>query len=301
MKSIAVWPFRTAYAPRVVATHWTILEQGVPVPLPEIMPGLDYGSMLEVRRTVRIDIDRFRVDCGLPSNAELALSASWHSSGTALRRLISRSSLPSTGDGAEFEIVGQIPADAISQQVALHSRIVLARALTHDDPTVARHAGSVLWEHTHKVMLDTATSMFPVELVDFEGSAWAQPDAGWFLSWNVFELERPFLGSVQLYVNSKHPEVAKAVTGFAQTRDAIVVRQAIHFDVARSLILGALHDSEFMQRANEYPADSVGRVIRDLIQRLWPGEEMPGLRSTAETSPEHFNAELQARLQVFRS
>ncbi|MES2187193.1 MAG: hypothetical protein V4505_21775 [Pseudomonadota bacterium] len=301
MKSVVIWPFRIASAGRVATTPWTTFEQGGFVPLPEVVPGLDYSSVLEVRRTVRIDVDGLRADCGLPGDAELALSTSWHSAGTALRRPISNMPLPCTGAKVEVEVAGQVSADAIAQYLTLHTKVVLARALIHDDRTVARYPGSALWEDLQKVTLDSVTSLFPVELVDLPGSAWAQPDAGWILSWNTYELERPFLGSVRLYVNSKHTEVAKAVVGPVLTRDAQVMRQAIYFDVARSLVLGSLHDSEFILRSDEYPPDSIGRVVRDIIQRLWPGEELSGLRSTAETSPEHFNAELQARLGIFRT
>lgn len=301
MKSIVIWPFRVASAERISATPWTILAQGAVVPLPELLPGPEYGSTLDVRRTVRINVDRLRVDCGLPGDAELTLAASWHSAGTALRRQFSNTPLPKTGAAVEVEVTGLVPADAITQYLALRTRIVLARQLTHNDRTIARHAGSALWEDLHKVALDSLTSLFPVELVDLAGSAWAQPDAGWFLSWNTFELERPFLGSVRLYVNSNHPVVAKAVVGAAVTPDAAVIRQAIYFDVARSLVLGVLNDSDFMQRAEEYPADSVGRVVLDIIRRLWPVEVLSGVKNLAESSPEHFNAELQARLGIFRS
>lgn len=303
MRSVVIWPFRVASAERVTTTPWATLEHGATVPLPEFFDGLDYGSTLDVRRTVRIDIDALRADCGLPSNADLALAASWHSAGTALRRPFFNVALPvpHVSGAVEFEVAGQVPANAIAQYLTLHTKIVLARSLTHNDRTVARHVGSTVWEDLHKVTLDSKTSLFPVELVDLPGSAWAQPDAGWFLSWNTFELERPFLGSVRLYVNSKHPEVAKAVVGPVLTRDALVIRQSIYFDVARSLVLGVLNDSDFMQRADEYPPDSVGRVVRSIIERLWPSEALSGLKSLAETSPEHFNAELQARLRIFRS
>lgn len=300
MKSVVIWPFRVASMQRVTLTPWTTVDKGAAIPLPESLAGLDYGAALEVRRTARIDIAGLRADCGLPDNVELALAVSWHSAGTALRRPMFKALLPSTPDPVEVEVVGQVPTDAIAQHLALHTKVVLAQPLTHDDRTVARHSGSAFWEDFYKLTLDPVTSLFPVELVDLPSSGWAEPDAGWFLSWSTFDLERPFLGSVRLFVNFRHTEVAKAVTGPALTREAWAMRQTIYFDVARSLVLGVLHDSDFMQRKGEYPADSVGRVVRDIIERLWPSEELFGLKNLAESSPEHFNAELQARLGIFR-
>jgi len=300
MKSVVIWPFRVATAERVVATPWMTVEKGAAVPLPESLVGLDFGTALEVRRTVRIDIDGLRADCGLPASAELALAISWHSAGTALRRPMFNTLLSSGSGPVDVEVAGEVPTDAIAQHLALHTKVMLARPLTYDDRTVARHAGSAFWEDLYKVTLDPVTSLFPVELVDLPSSGWAEPNAGWFLSWSTFDLDRPFLGSVRLFINSKHTEVARAVIGPALTRDAWIMRQAIYFDVARALVLGVLHDSDFMQRRGEYPADSVGRVVRDIIGRLWPSEELSGLKNLAESSPEHFNAELQARLEIFR-
>ncbi|HEX6705326.1 MAG TPA: hypothetical protein VF169_11250 [Albitalea sp.] len=300
MKSIVVSPFRTADTDRVTAAPWMTIADGSLIPLPQVVDGMDYTTTLELRREVRVDVDGIRADCGLPPGAELILSVSWHSAGTALRRPLFNSQLPVDSGSVGVSVAGQVAADAIAGHLTLRTRILLARALCHEEAMVARHAGSELWAENHRVALDSVTSLFPVELVDLSGAIWAQPDAGWILSWNTYELDKPFLGSVRLYVNSNHAPVARAVVGPALTRDAAVLRQAIYFDVARSLILGALNDSEFIQRAEDYPPDSTGRVVRDMIQRLWRGETLAGLKNTAETSPDHFNAELQARLEIFK-
>ncbi|MGA4814640.1 hypothetical protein ACPA9J_01200 [Pseudomonas aeruginosa] len=90
-------------------------------------------------------------------------------------------------------------------------------------------------------------------------------------------LEQPFLGSVRLFINAAHLRVVRAVSGDAPTAEASAIRSTIYFDVAKSLILGALASEEFLERHGDYGEGSCGSVIFTMIQMLFPGDGLSGL------------------------
>jgi hypothetical protein len=183
--------------------------------------------------------------------------------------------------------------------VIVQTSVILPVSLKPESSLTAHLAGSVLYEEKETLRLDARSSMFPAEALDFGETLWAPADAGWQLSWNPLALEQPFLGSVRLLVNSRHSRVSGAVGSSAPTPEDKAIQETIYFDVARSLILGALAEDEFIERGGQYPEGSCGRAIYSLIQLLFPGDPLLGLKGAAIQHPEHFGAELQARLRSF--
>jgi hypothetical protein len=198
-------------------------------------------------------------------------------------------------------LAGEISGGEIAGMVHIDTTIVVARSNDQAGPLAARQAGSVLLHERQTIQLDSSASFFPVEIVDFSAGHWANPDAGWRLSWNSFALEQPFLGSVRLFINASHTRVVHAVSGESPTGDCIVIRSAIYFDVARTLVLGALGSDEFVERDGDYGDGSCGKVIYALIQMLFPGDALGGLASAASERADHFNTDLQGRLRLFWS
>ncbi len=168
-------------------------------------------------------------------------------------------------------------------------------------PLSAQHAGAVLLQERQTIQLDTPHSLFPVEVVDFNHGYWANPEAGWRLSWNVCALDQPFLGSVRLFINAAHPRVVHAVSGETPNSEASAIRSAIYFDTARALVLGALANEDFLERDGDFAEGSCGRIIYAMIQMLFPGDGVAGLAAAANQRPDYFNTDLQARLRLFWS
>lgn len=299
MKVAVAPPFRTADPGRVKCGPWMGPLEPEPVPLAEAITGLDYTSVLSIQRAVEIDIAGLLADCYLPSDAQLTLSASWMAGGTHLKRSLASIKLPVANAPVTLILGGNVPADAASGLLTLETKIALSVLMQNGNPLAARLPGSVVWIDAQSVSLDGATSFFPVQVADFGQAAWSRPDAGWCLLGSPMDMQKPFLGSVKLLINSRHVRIAQAVTGPASSRESQAIRSAIYFDVARSLILGALGDDEFIERDGDYPPESCGKVVNDLIRTMFPHDSLPGLRNAATATPEQFGADLQAALRVF--
>ncbi|AOJ87579.1 hypothetical protein WS87_13320 [Burkholderia sp. MSMB0856] len=272
-----------------------------PAFLAPVLPGLDYNSVLRLRREVIIDTAGLRADCNFSNDVPLLAAASWSSTGTMLRRSIARVPIADDGGTCIVELAGEIAGSDIAG--ALHIDTTIVTACRHDSPAplAARHAGAVLLQERQTIQLDTSQSLFPVEVVDFSKGYWANRDAGWRLSWNVLALDQPFLGSVRLLINAAHPRVVHAVSGDAPNAEASAIRSAIYFDTAKALILGTLASEDFIERNGDYAEGSCGRVVYTMIQMLFPGDSIGGLAAAANQRPDHFGTDLQGRLRLFWS
>jgi hypothetical protein len=299
MRTATAVPYRRAASNRVTAAQWEVVSTDPPTPLAPILSGLDYSSVLRLRREVIVDLAGLRTDCGLSSNVPLLLAATWSSGGTMLRRSLGRVELPADDDACLLEIVGEISGGDIADTLHIDTIILTSKVHEGAPSLAARLAGSVLLQERQTVQLDTSISFFPVEVVDFNSGVWANPAAGWRLSWNPFALEQPFLGSVRLLVNAAHPRVAHAVSGEAPTAEATAIRSAIYFDVARALVLGSLASEDFVDREGDYSDGTCGKVVYTLLQMLFPGDSMRGLAIAATQRADHFCTDLQGRLRVF--
>jgi hypothetical protein len=301
MKAAIAVPYKRAKSDRFTAGPWELWLAESPSPLPLVLSGLDYGSVLKLRREVIIDVPGLRSDCGLANDVRLLVAASWSSTGTSLRRSLVKADLSGDDDTCLVKLTGDISGGDIAGTLHIETSVILAHSQNSDEPLAARRAGSVLLHERQSVQMDPATSFFPVEVVDFRNGLLGSPESGWRLSWNIFDLEQPFLGSVRLLINAAHPRVVGAVSGEAPSTEASAIRSAIYFDVARGLVLGALANEEFVGRNGDYVDGSCGRVVYTLIQMLFPGDALPGLAATASQRKDYFNTDLQGRLRIFWS
>jgi len=301
MKTATAVPYKRAASQRLTAGQWEVVTTEQPSPLPLVLPGLDYGSLLRLRREVVIDAPGLRADCGLANEVSILAAATWSSPGTMLRRSLASIAITDNESTCLIELSGEVAGSDIASILHIDTAIVTASQPNSCAPLTAQHAGAVLLQERHTIQLNSSHSFFPVEVVDFSKGHWANPEAGWRLSWNVFALDQPFLGSVRLLINAAHPRVAHAVSGEAPNTEASAIRAAIYFDTAKALILGALASEDFIERSGDYAEGSCGRVIYAMIQMLFPGDDISGLAAAASQRPDHFSTELQGRLRLFWS
>lgn len=299
MKTVTAVPYKRAAAHRLTAGQWEVLSSESPSPLPLVLSGFDYGSILRLRREVIIDAAGLRDDCGLAENVPLLAAASWSSPGTVLRRGLARVPICDGDDICLVELFGDVAGSDIAGALHIDTTILVAVRQDSGTPLSARHAGAVLLQERQTIQLDSSHSFFPVEVVDFSKGHWANPEAGWRLSWNVFALEQPFLGSVRLLINAAHPGVVHAVSGEAPNAEASAIRSSIYFDTAKALIFGALASEDFIERDGDYAEGSCGRIIYEMIQMLFPGDGLGGLAAAANQRPDYFSTDLQGRLRLF--
>jgi hypothetical protein len=290
-------PYIKATESAVDASEWRIIDGDEDLLVGDSLPQWDPGTNLRFIRDVDVDVERIRAECGLPADCNVRVAVSWHCEGTTLR-----------GRGSVIDLTGSAPAvtlemavegQDLSGKLVLRTAVVLATRLK-PAPLRARRLGSVLWEDEQIVALEGEGSRFPTEVVSFEDSGWQLPArAAWALDWNREDLDVPVLGGIRLYLNSDHAQVLSMLQS---PRDpaSLVFIAAMHQDVGRQLIRGAVLTEEFRDR-EQYPRDSIGHVIQRLIKARFKGENPTSLHNRLHQRPEQFDALLQDRLRAFGS
>ena len=297
MTRIESTPFLRVGAARVVPGAWTDVRTGRTIPAGGI-EGWDPSMDLEVEREVLIDLDGARADAGMTDADRLVCAAVWHCPVTTLRGAGSRIDL-GTGDTVQ-RVRLAIPGAELAGRVNLRTLVALGTGGAANRPLVAIIPGSVLWEDSSVIPLEGRGSRFPMEWLEFGSAGWLPEGAGWYLEWSPDEPEAPALGAVRLYLNEGHATVRAAVTANPPEPHQQVIRDAIEFDVARSLILGALRaDPEPWDQAAGEPG-SVASVVNRLLRVVFPTETLEGLRGRYSATPQRLEVKIQDGLRLFR-
>ncbi len=259
----------------------------------------DPFTLTTVRRTVSVDADLCRTSCALAADAVLGVVVSWHASSTRLSHSPPVTVLGALGGRLRADLELQIPGTDIGGTVDLRTRMVLLDTGSTSSPVAPRVPGAVLWADNVKVAVEGGAGRFPVSAVDFAATEFSD-DAASALEWNSEDLASPVLGSLRLLVNSSHEGLLEALRSGTDGPRSAAARSMIMFDVARSLIRGALRSELYCSDPSGYEEDSVGRMITDLIASVWPGVTTSTIAGWAEDSPARFDTALQAHLGVLR-
>jgi hypothetical protein len=290
-------PYRGVAAECVRRGAWQIVCDGEAVDLGTALEHWDQATDLKLIRQISVNVERVREDAGLPPDARIYLLASWQSELSYLRGTGTRIELPPDGEVQLFTIDIDLAGQDLSGSVYLRTSLVLGENLPRE-PLRAYRAGTLLWNDEVRLVLEGAGARFPMELVSFSRSGWQLPaGAAWKLEWDSEALELPVLGGLRLFLNEDHPRVQKMVTE-PDSSEAEVMRETVHFDIGRQLIRGALESEAFLE-TDDWPEDSVGRMISRLLKVRFDREPPAAIRGRMRSSPEQFDAELQARLQAW--
>ena len=291
-RTASVTPFRQAAPDSVRADPWTSAEtgQGVGERIEHWEPDLT----LHLDRTIVVDIDAVLASTGIASAESLAISAVWKSDRTRLR-----------GPGMSVPLAGRSGESAVSLSMdvpgqlaggSLEIRTVLIRSQdgSEDSPVVARRAGAILWDDRCSVALEGSAARFPVTVLDFSAVPGLADDAPWALEWSPRDLDQPVLGAMRLLVNAGVSAVVGAVSAEGDAGSEVIASM-IRFDVARCLVHGALSEEGFAAGEREFEPDTVGRMLKELIERYWPGVAPEILVRRLSDTPHRIESELQAR------
>jgi hypothetical protein len=285
-----VAPFRLAASTSVTGEPWCFAGSGAPVG--DRAEHWDPDLTLRLDRRVHIDIEAVLASTGVGSADRLALAAAWKSDRTRLRG--PGMSVPLTGRRGQTEVSLSldVPGHLAGGSLELRTALVRAGAGAEESPIVAARAGAVLWSERSSVALEGSAARFPVTVLDFAGVPGLDDRAPWALEWSPQDLDQPVLGAMRLLVNSTMPAAA-AISGSDDPESAIGTM--VRFDVARCLIHGALEEEEFVDGSRDFEVDSVGRMLRELIEDYWPGVALDLLSRRRRETPHRFESELQAR------
>lgn len=245
---------------------------------------------------IKVDVLGIFEDCNLEPDARLQLGAVWSSSGTMLRGRGDLIDLNSADNGKELRLGVKVDGTKLAKSLDLSLQLILAAPNDHPRPFAPKLPGSILWQSDfHHVILEGEGARFPVEVIGFSYSMYPD-DAAWVLHWDPHNLHQTILGDVRLYFNAKHERVIQAVSN--NKLEDFDLREAIRFDVARTLIYGALSNEEFLENPDGFENGSVGSAIRNMLYLYFPGLSISDIQSNSEQE-QTFEPKLQAKLRAF--
>lgn len=295
MRTAATLPYLAAPADSVQADVWTT-DTGAE--LPGRLEHWDPFTDLTVTRLIVVDLDAVREHCRLGPDASFALTASWYSTATRL----SDSSAVELADlpgllRASVSLV--IPGPRIGGRVSLRSRLVLRHAGSKATMISPRLPGTILWHDEAAVDVEGSSGRFPMAAVDFTTTQ-HPTDSAWVLEWDSHDLEQPLLGGLRLLLNSAHPTLTGFLRAGANEPAGAVIQSFLTYDVARTLISGALRDERFRSSPRSYDEDTVGRAVSELIDFCYPGVPTSVLATWITENPGRMESSLQAALRTLQ-
>lgn len=295
MKTARATPYLLPPDSAVAAQPWCIADG---VEIGERVDHWDPFTNLDLVRVLQVDLDGVRSSCALPDDAAFAVATTWSSNRTRI-----------TGDGSVVEfgtlrglaqtaLTISVPGSLSGGRLVLRTRLVLRHPGGSPSSISPRRLGAILWNEERHVALEGGAARFPITAADFKTIRHYPDAAGWILDWDSDELDAPVLGGMRLLVNTSHESMPDMLRSGSSDPRAAIWRSFVTFDVARSLVAGALGNDRFVDDPETFEEGTVGRMLFELITMCWPGAQFSALRSRAVDDPSLFNAELQARFGV---
>ncbi len=299
MVRVKAFPYALPQPEHIRTAEWLQQIGDEDVPLQEILPHWDPGTVLQLSVKVEVNVGGIRSDCRLAPSDPLRAAILWHSLGTNLRGCGSRVDLDGTQSPLLFSLTLTLPGELLADRVRVEAQLILAGPGKSGFQLSPRRPGSILWREEKMIILEGLGSRFPVELINFAESSWLPANASWFLDWDDSDLEQMALRSLRLFLNAGHARVRRAAAESLPIDEAI--REIIQFDVGRTMIIGALENEAFAQDPDHSYADgSVGSYARRLIRTMFPNENWEGIVHLYRQDRSRFECELQDRFRLFQ-
>jgi hypothetical protein len=294
-----VLPYLTASSGAWQLGGWQRLTEDGSVPLGDRLDHWDYSIPLALSCEIKVDVGRIRAEAAIDEADRLTLACFWEASSTGIRRVGFTTELPAAGDVTVSPVL-QLDGGLLGGRLKLMRQVVLMGLGSRRDQLAATRAGSVILAEAaadvHSVLLEGIAARFPTEIADFSSLPIAEPDALWYLDIATGDLDVAALAAMRLYLNAAHPAIMRAL----DPEDSVggMVRSTMRWDVARTVIVNALRNGDFVEGWGAFEEDSLGDAIQGLIQRYWPGETAAALRERERAHPARFEYQLQARLRL---
>lgn len=263
-------------------------------PLEHTLEHWDPFTVVTLARVLTVDTDVVREACRLGADATFAVTVSWWSSTTRLSGGPAPTELSDLSGMVSVDLEQSLPGDRIGGRVDLRTRLVLRHPGREPSVISPSEPGTVLWRDQTAVTVEGAAARFPVTALDFTHTTFS-PAAAWALEWETDDLARPLLGGLRLLLNSGHPQLTQALGSPTDPRTA-VLQSFMTFDVARSLVHGALCNDSFTAAPHHYDEGTVGRAVADLLDSCWPAIPVNSLAQRLRDNPARLDTDLQAHL-----
>lgn len=284
------YPYRRPPGDVVTVGPWLRVGTGSLDELPLDLPDWDYGTILHLRRPVRVDGLRAREACGLAPDSAVTLTVVWAAANSSLRGQAWQGPVGAV-DGAELEIDFELPGDELGGRLDLETSLILHTAGPGSSTTAPSRPGSVLWREVNSVMLQGDAVLFPLAIVDFEQVRYPS-GAAWHLELSE-DLDSQALGSILLLANKRRPVVTSALENAADPTEADrLVLSTMQSEVIRSLVERAVVDDEF-DLTNDYAVGTVGALLASVLRATFPDRDLAALRRERTHEPILFTTRLQ--------
>lgn len=297
MAGVRAFPFLRPVADHVQLQRWLLQVDGIDQSLDDALPHWDPAMALQIAALVAIDPGGVAADCRLAPTDHLKLVLTWFSSGTGLRGCGTGIDLRLDSPATVVRLDVYIDGGLLADRLRLEPTLVLATAGQSTERQAPHRPGSRLWSEVRTVLLEGQAARFPIELRDFAAHSWLPARAGWYLEWDPEDLGQTVLGNVRLYVNTGNERVRNAVADPARGEQAIL--ETLRYDLARSWILAALDNEDFVHNPDVYAEGTVGAVTRGLLHAIFPTVSIEGLHVYRRHSPARLDCDLQAALRLF--
>jgi hypothetical protein len=250
---------RPYFVPSETAVTWSpwMLRGGDGwVELPDVADGWHPGVDLTVAREFQIDLERLQSDTGC-TVSDLLITLRWISSTTQMLECVAPMAVPPSGAG---RIEALVPGDRIGGALTLRTAVVFGGGERRGPIGAAHIAGSILTDHSHTILLEQDSRMFPMQMVDFAATPYS-PTASWHLEIDDADLSRPYLAAFMLLINSRDTVLRSAIEQQVKDDAATLLFEGLEEQVARLLLEVAVDQHEEVMAA-DWPTDSVGDVLK---------------------------------------
>lgn len=296
MKRVQRRPYLTPLSDRVVIEHWEQQIDDRTVPLEDRLPGWDAGTDLHISAKVFVNVEGIYQDCRLERDAVLRLFLLWESSGTKLRASGDVIDFTHKAPSGRTALTAHIDGKLLADTLTLFVKLLFISPGTTQHQLMPKLSGSILLETPpRKIQLEGDGSRFPIEVIDFTTTSFPH-QAGWYLSWDPDDLGQQFLGDVRLYVNSRHPQIATAVSDIRP--ETAGIREAVRLDLAQTLIRGVVQNPTFLENPDRYPPGTIGAAVRAMIRLYFEGYTLESVQQLTR-QPHEFSAYLQEKMKIF--
>lgn len=299
MGEIKSYPYLTPSAAAIVIRQeWQLYDDELIVEPAQFLSTWNPALMIEAEIVLSVDLDVVLRECQLSNDARLRVVTGWRSSGTMLRGNGQSADVLASNSNQDIRLRVEADGRHVLHDVFLFAGLILVSVGSTANPLAPRLPGAILWQNEKRLVLNAVDLQFPTEIVNFSERSWPVPEyAAWYLQWDPTDLHQLVFGDVRLYLNSRHPLVLGALSGNQNVTDTM--QNFVFFDLARTLIRGALSNPEFVADPNQFPEDTIGAVIRDILAHQFPDYSVKALH-TMLADPALFEAYLQHHLNFLR-
>lgn len=206
-------PYLTPLSSVVLAQPWQLLSGEKYGDLPPFLSSWSQGTSLELTRTIEVNRAKLLEATQLPEDAELAVTVSWVSDATNIRRRVYRAAIGSQPVNIQIRLAG----DEISGRISIHTNIILNNYLRGAPPWVAQDAGAIFLKEVCSTSLEGDGAVFPMSVIDFTRTRYPN-SSSWYLEATT-DLESRFSSSFQVLINENDKRLVKAIESANPTRE----------------------------------------------------------------------------------